>query len=110
MIQRYESPTFGFASKNFYAEFLAAVDVAANSEAYFPFLRAHRPWILREVEIKRLVLLQSLLKPAAISENDFFEWNPALSATTKYLPVGYAVKSPPEVSESCVAARLRIVA
>ena len=108
MIQRYESPTFGFASKNFYAEFLAAVDVATNSDAYFPFLRAHRSWILREVEIKRLVLLQSLLKPAAISQNDFFEWNPALSATTKYLPVGYRVKLPPEKLESFVAAQRRI--
>src|SRR5205823_13662084 len=52
--------------------------------------------------------LQSLLKPAAISQNDFFEWNPALSATTKYLPVGYRVKLPPEKLESFVAAQCRI--
>ncbi|HYY24109.1 MAG TPA: lytic transglycosylase domain-containing protein, partial [Candidatus Udaeobacter sp.] len=43
LIRGYQSPTFGFASKNFYAEFLAAVEVATNSEAYFPFLRAHPP-------------------------------------------------------------------
>jgi hypothetical protein len=73
-------------------------------------LRVHRPWTLREVEIKRLVLVQSLLKPAAISQNDFFEWNPALSATTKYLPVGYRVKLPSEKVESFVAAQRRISA
>jgi hypothetical protein len=108
IIRRYESPTFGFASKHFYAEFLAAVEVANNSEAYFPFLRPHRPWTFREVEIKRRVLVQSLLIPMAISHNDFFEWNPALEPTTKYLPLGYRVKLPPEKWHSFVAAQRRL--
>jgi membrane-bound lytic murein transglycosylase D len=110
LIQRYESPTFGFASKNFYAEFLAALDVATNSDAHFPFLRAHRPLILREVEINRRLPVQSLLKPAAISQNDFFDWNPALDSTTKYLPVGYKVKLPPAKVDSFLAAQRRLSA
>ncbi|MDB5038044.1 MAG: hypothetical protein JWQ35_1572, partial [Bacteriovoracaceae bacterium] len=32
---RYTSPTFGFASRNFYAQFLAAVEVASNYQRYF---------------------------------------------------------------------------
>jgi membrane-bound lytic murein transglycosylase D len=32
----YDGRRFGFASKNFYAEFLAAREIAANHEAYFP--------------------------------------------------------------------------
>jgi len=36
IIRVYRSPTFGFASKSFYAEFLAALEVAKNSDAYFP--------------------------------------------------------------------------
>ncbi|MCH8056110.1 MAG: lytic transglycosylase domain-containing protein, partial [Deltaproteobacteria bacterium] len=36
IIQHYESRTFGFASKNFYAEFLAALEVAEKGEEYFP--------------------------------------------------------------------------
>src|SRR3990167_2055147 len=35
IIQKYRSPTFGFASKNFYAEFLAALDVEVEYEKYF---------------------------------------------------------------------------
>ncbi len=31
LIRRYQSPTFGFASKNFYTEFLAAAQIAKNS-------------------------------------------------------------------------------
>ena len=109
LIRRYQSPTFGFASKNFYAEFLAAAEVAKNSDAYFPFLRSLRPITFHEVAVTRQVPIQSLLKPAAISSNDFFDWNPAISPTTKYFPMGYRVKVPPEKLESFVAAQRRLV-
>jgi membrane-bound lytic murein transglycosylase D len=92
MIRRYQSPSFGFASKNFYAEFLAAVEIASNVGSYFPSLRMHRPVALHEVEIKRPLPLQSLLQPAAISQSDFFEWNPALNSSATTLPLGYPVK------------------
>ncbi len=36
MIERYNGPHFGFAVKNYYAEFLAAMDVYEHEEAYFP--------------------------------------------------------------------------
>jgi membrane-bound lytic murein transglycosylase D len=96
IIRRYQSPTFGFASKNFYAEFIAAVDIARNSEVHFPFLRPHPPLSLHEIEIKRPVSIQSLLKPVAVSQSDFFDWNPALSPTATTIPAGYRVKLPPE--------------
>ena len=104
IIRRYQSPTFGFASKNFYAEFLAVSEIAANSETYFPFLRQHRPLALQEVMVKRPAALQAVLKPAAISQSDFFEWNPALEPNTKMIPLGYRVKLPAEKIETFLAA------
>jgi membrane-bound lytic murein transglycosylase D len=108
IIQRYESPTFGFASKNFYAEFVAAAEVAKNRDTYFPSLRPHPPVTLHEVEIKRALPVQRLLKPAAISQKDFYEWNPALSPTTKLIPAGYRVKLPPEKVRGFTAAQRRV--
>jgi len=35
IVQRYRGPQFGFASQNFYAEFLAAVDLVKNYKQYF---------------------------------------------------------------------------
>jgi membrane-bound lytic murein transglycosylase D len=96
IIRRYQSPTFGFASQNFYAEFKAAVDIARNREVHFPFLRPHPPLNLREIEIKRPVPIQSVLGPAAVSQSDFFEWNPALDPNSKMIPANYRVKVPPE--------------
>ncbi len=110
LIKRYQSPTFGFASKNFYAEFLAVVEIATRRDAYFPFLRPHRPVPLREVDVQRQVALHAVLKPAAISQDDFFEWNPALDRDIKALPVGYRVKLPEHKFEAFVAAHRRAVA
>src|SRR5262249_6892765 len=42
IIRRYDGPGFGFASRNFYAEFLAARQVLSHSDAYFPELRQGR--------------------------------------------------------------------
>ena len=36
IVQRYDHPKFGFASRNFYTEFLAARDVASNAQRFFP--------------------------------------------------------------------------
>ena len=35
IVQQYDSPKFGFASRNYYAEFLAAREIARNPEQYF---------------------------------------------------------------------------
>jgi membrane-bound lytic murein transglycosylase D len=35
IVQRYRGPLFGFASRNFYAEFLAALDLSQNYKHYF---------------------------------------------------------------------------
>ena len=36
IIEQYDGPAFGFASRNYYAQFLAAREIASNPEAYFP--------------------------------------------------------------------------
>lgn len=36
IVQNYESPAFGFASRNYYAQFLAAREIANNPAQYFP--------------------------------------------------------------------------
>jgi hypothetical protein len=109
IIRRYQSPTFGFASKNFYAEFLAAVNIARNSDMYFPSLRPHSPLNLREIEIKRPLPLHSLLRPTAVSHGDFLEWNPALSPVASIIPAGYRVKVPPEKADGFAIAQRRVI-
>lgn len=105
LIRRYQSPTFGFASKNFYAEFLAVVEIATRRDFYFPFLRVHQPLSFRQVEVKRPAPLQGLLKSAAISQTEFFNWNPALDAEIKAIPADYRVNLPPSKVQGFLAAQ-----
>ena len=109
LIRQYQSPMFGFASKNFYAEFLAVVELATNKDKYFPFLRTQSPVSLREVATKGAMPLRSVLTPAAISPSDFFEWNPALDSAATMLPAGYRIKLPPDKVDDFLTAERRVV-
>lgn len=109
LIRQYQSPTFGFASKSFYAEFLAVVELATNKDTYFPFLRTHSPVSLREVATKHAMPLRSVLTPSAISPSDFFEWNPALDSAATMLPAGYKIKLPPDKVDDFLTAERRVV-
>ncbi len=78
LIREYDGPYFGFASKNFYAEFLAAVEVSRNVEAYFGSLPIEP---LEDVE--RFVMpgparFSSLAKAFATTEETLIRLNPAL--------------------------------
>jgi membrane-bound lytic murein transglycosylase D len=45
IVKQYQGPYFGFASRNFYAEFIAAREVSRNANRYFPEgVRAEEPW------------------------------------------------------------------
>jgi hypothetical protein len=63
--------------------------------------------VLGEVEMKKATALQAVLKPAAISQVDFFQWNPALDDDTDIIPAGYRVNLPPERIQPFVRAQVR---
>lgn len=45
IVKQYQGPYFGFASRNFYAEFIAAREVTRNADRYFPEgVRHEEPW------------------------------------------------------------------
>ncbi|MGH7843822.1 MAG: transglycosylase SLT domain-containing protein [Candidatus Binatia bacterium] len=92
LIRNYESRTWGFASKNFYAEFIAAVQVAQNVENYFPGLEAHLPFPMQEIELVKATSINALLKSTGVPRSQFLEWNPALSSRIAIVPQGYRVK------------------
>jgi len=99
IIRKYESRTWGFASKNFYAEFLAAVEVAKNVERYFPGLEYHPPFPLEEIELKKATTISALLESTGIPRRQLLEWNPALSSGVRIIPQGYRVKVPAKKPE-----------
>ena len=94
LIRDYQHPYWGFAPKNFYAEFLAAVEIGKNVNQYFPELQLEAPLAFQEIELKNSVSLTALAKNTGLTRDQLLGWNPALSAQTRLVPAGYRVKVP----------------
>jgi membrane-bound lytic murein transglycosylase D len=94
LIEKYENKSWGFAPKNFYAEFLAAVEIGRNVDQYFPGLELHPAVTINEIELKRGSSLTSLARSTGLTLQEFLEWNPALSRGMRVVPAGYRVKVP----------------
>lgn len=98
LIQQYEHPYWGFPPKNFYAEFLAAVEIGTNLDRFFPGLVVDAPVKINEVEVSRGTALASLIKSSGLGREEFLGWNPALSSRARVVPAGYRVKLPADRS------------
>jgi len=99
IVTGYRGKAFGFASRNFYAEFLAALDVTARSDEHFGDL-PHIPAIEGdEIDLPHAMGLHQAAALAGVSREDLIAANPAfLSDVTEgrtYIPRGYSLRVPP---------------
>ncbi|MCC6954471.1 MAG: lytic transglycosylase domain-containing protein [Deltaproteobacteria bacterium] len=98
IIRRYNGSSFGFASKNFYAEFLAAVEADRNWRVYFPSLRLERPIYFDEVKLGSSIGFAQLARTAGLSTDELEMLNPGLLRPILQgrfpIPAGKIVKVP----------------
>jgi len=99
IIRKYKSRRFGVSSKNFYAEFVAAVEVAKRDEEYLPDLEYYSPVKIGELNLDQPISVSFLLRFAGVSRQQFLAWNPALSRRIRIIPKWYRVKVPEEQLE-----------
>ena len=98
IIARYDGKSFGFSSRNFYPEFLAAVDVERDRERYFGPLTAPEfpPSMLRPLE--HSVGIEAAARLAGTDRDTIVMLNPALLPPVvqgRYdIPRGYALRLP----------------
>src|ERR1700747_1964607 len=78
IVRSYSSRTFGFASRNFYVSFLAALDIDHNPEKYFGQLQKESEAGFREVELPAYVSATSLEHALKIDAAKLRALNPAL--------------------------------
>src|SRR5262245_14387266 len=74
----YKSRNFGFASRNFYAQFLAALEVASDHENYFGPVEFHRPEDFVEIRLDHYITVNRLLEVCNLDLEEFSDLNPAL--------------------------------
>lgn len=96
--REYKSNSFGFASRNFYAEFLAALHVATNHENYFGAVQFHKPVQFVEITTDHFLTVNSVLETYKIGREEFRKLNPALRPpvinSQRRIPKGYTLRLP----------------
>ena len=78
IVRSYSSRTFGFASRNFYVSFLAALEIDRNPEKYFGPLQKESEAHFHEVELPAYVSAASLERALKIDGAKLRGLNPAL--------------------------------
>ena len=72
LIEHYQNPSWGFAAKNFYAEFLAVLDIAKNLDYYFPGLELQPPVMMKEVQLKKASSVAFIARSNGLTAQQFF--------------------------------------
>lgn len=98
IVEKYRSRTFGFASRNFYSELIAATQVYEDRARIFPGV-SPKPSLISEAFVpEHYVSLRDLAHHAEISLDDLRQRNPAFSSQiwsgNLYLPKGYPLLVP----------------
>jgi membrane-bound lytic murein transglycosylase D len=100
IVYYYRGPSFGFASRNFYAEFLAALDVDRHRQAYFGELTLEALDPTRVIELDHPVGIEVAAKLGRTDRDTLAALNPALMdvvvAGRQAIPAGYALRLPAE--------------
>ena len=96
IIEDYKGPRFGFASRNFYPQFLAALQIDSNYEDYYGSLQLNSHPGFYEEEMESFVSVDDLSRTLGISVANLRRDNPALQPSvwsgTKRIPKGYSIK------------------
>lgn len=98
LIENKNEKAFGFASSNFYPEFLAAIEIYDNYRQYFPDLELEQPIKAKEVFISRSVSVAQISKEVGVGIEALKSVNYALSEAVwsgrVKIPAGYSLKVP----------------
>ena len=98
IVKRYKSRSFGFASRNFYAQFMAAREIMRDYESYFGPVRRDEPEPIDEVELQHFVDVADIEQYLGVSTSVIARYNPALRPpvlrSDKRIPRGYTLRLP----------------
>ncbi len=102
IVAKYQSRSFGFASRNFYTAFLAALEIDSNPERYFPNLKLAEPSDTATITVPAFMTVDTLADALNVRESTLRGLNPALTdivwSGDKYVPQGFELRLPRETA------------
>ncbi|HEY2685103.1 MAG TPA: transglycosylase SLT domain-containing protein [Steroidobacteraceae bacterium] len=110
IVKRYNGRTFGFASRNFYVAFLAALEVDRNAEKYFGAMTHLPDTQSTVVDVPDYIPVQALEKAFKVDNGALKVLNPALRppiwSGARFVPRGYGLRLPGALGAGEVEAAL----
>jgi membrane-bound lytic murein transglycosylase D len=98
IVRNYQSRTFGFASRNFYVSFLAALKIERDPQKYFGAIVPLREERFREVKVPAYVSIGPLERAVGVDSETLRDLNPALRPAVwrgrRAVPRGYELRLP----------------
>jgi membrane-bound lytic murein transglycosylase D len=98
IVRNYKGRTFGFASRNFYVSFLAALEIDHNPEKYFGNIEPNHEIKFQEVVVPAFVPLAALEHALKIDQERLQVLNPSLLPAVwngqRHVPKGYHLRLP----------------
>ena len=99
----YRQRNFGFASRNFFPELLAAVEIEKNAEHYFGRVKRAQSDSIQEVVLPDFVAMGDLVRILSWSPRELSELNPGLSEEVRrgclLIPSGYHLRIPSDFTD-----------
>jgi len=104
IIDQYRNRRFGFASKNFYATFMATVKISQYPQVYFPHFQKPKAIAVSALALPGPLTTQQVIKTLNVNTNTFKELNPSIRRSAYKmglpLPKGHKVYIPKLNDES----------
>lgn len=98
IVRKYDSKTFGFASRNFYVAFLAALEIDSDPEKFFPGIARNAADNSQVMMVKDYLSMPSFAKSAGIDVALLKQLNPSLLPAvwsgSKRVPSGFTLRLP----------------
>jgi len=108
IVEAHQGRSFGFASKNFYSEFVAAAVIYANREHYFPGVTPDPALAFEEFAPQHYVPVAELARQAGTTVSELEPLNPALHTQVwsgqLLVPAGYRLRVPEGQAEAFAVA------
>jgi membrane-bound lytic murein transglycosylase D len=98
IIDNYDGRRFGFASKNFYATFLATAEISSNPGKYFPSFTPVDKFRYSSMKLPRALSVSQLMKVLKLDKKTMKKYNPSIRAiayrSSLLIPRGFEIKIP----------------
>lgn len=110
IVRKYQSRSFGFASRNFYVAFLAALEIDSDPERFLGPIRRDPPDNSRIVKMPHYVPANHLLTSMELERDELRRLNPSLLPSVwngaRHVPRGYELRIPARLDMTAMLERI----